>query len=234
MSPLARRSLLIFDCDGVLVDSEILACGVQSRALTAYGLPISPDEVAARFLGASAKDMRAALEIDLGRPLPDDHEARCLQELFALFRNELVAVNGIASLVAAAKTAGYAQCVASSSSPERIRLALDVVGLYDAFAPYIYSSSMVSRGKPAPDLFLHAATSMGFEPTQCAVIEDSVNGVKAGRAAGMRVIGFCAGAHCQSGHADMLAAAGADEICIDARALSRALGLEGLGASPRI
>src|SRR5918998_3387864 len=136
--------LFIFDCDGVLVDSELLACGVQARAVTAYGLPLSAEDVLTRFLGMSAKDMRTALEGDLGRPLPDDHESGCGAELFDLLRRELKPVAGIADVVRAAGAAGHARCVASSSSPERIALALDVVGLHDLFRPNVFSSSMVA------------------------------------------------------------------------------------------
>ncbi len=220
-----RHQLVIFDCDGVLVDSEILACGVQSRALADYGLRITPEEVADRFLGASATDMRAAIEIDLGGPLPSDHEARCGQELFALFRAELKAVAGISRVIAAARDAGYELCVASSSGLERIHLALDVVGLLDTLSPHIYSSTMVRRGKPAPDLFLHAARCMGVLPENCRVVEDSVNGVRAGQAAGMQVIAFCGGSHCRPNHGERLRVAGAGAIARDADELLRCLGL---------
>ncbi len=217
------RRLVIFDCDGVLVDSEILACNVQARALTGYGLVLSGAEVAARFLGMSAKDMRTALELDLGRPLPDDHETRCGAELFDLFRRELKPVPGIVAVVAGVGEAGDARCVASSSSPERIALALDVVGLLDSFRPNIFSSTMVSRGKPAPDLFFHAAAAMQFAPPDCIVIEDSVNGVKAGRSAGMRTIGFLGGAHCAPSHGKDLVRAGAELVCSDAGELANLL-----------
>jgi beta-phosphoglucomutase-like phosphatase (HAD superfamily) len=231
MSEPARRKLLIYDCDGVLVDSEILACGVASRALAAHGLSISPQEVARRFLGASSKDMRAALEIDLGRPLPADFEESRSTELFALFREELREVDGIGRVVAAAGAAGYAQCVASSSGLERIRLALGLVGLLQAFDGGIFSSSMVARGKPAPDLFLYAAGRMGFSPADCLVIEDSVNGVRAARAAGMRVIGFCGGSHCAPEHDALLRQAGADGMAPDAEDLLRHLGLAATAAA---
>jgi HAD superfamily hydrolase (TIGR01509 family) len=218
-----QRLLVIFDCDGVLVDSEILACDVQARAITAYGLTMSGAEVARRFLGMSASDMRAALEIDLGRPLPSVHEASCAAELFALFRRELKPVKGIADVVAALCAADHPRCVASSSSPERIALALGVVGLYEAFRPRVFSSSMVARGKPAPDLFLHAAGTLGFEPKHCLVIEDSVSGVRAARSAGMLAVGFLGGTHCTPAHGDSLAEAGAQRICVDAAALAETL-----------
>jgi HAD superfamily hydrolase (TIGR01509 family) len=219
----AAPPLVIFDCDGVLVDSEVLACDVQARALTAYGLPISGAEVARRFLGMSAKDMRGLLEIDLGRPLPADHEARCGEELFGLFRRELKPVAGIAGVLAKLDGAGVARCVASSSSPERIALALEVTGLSDFFGGHVFSSTMVARGKPAPDLFLHAAKAMGFGPESCVVIEDSVNGIRAARSARMRAVGFLGGVHCPPAHGDDLLAAGADLICRDSSELATAL-----------
>jgi HAD superfamily hydrolase (TIGR01509 family) len=226
------RRLVIFDCDGVLVDSEILACDVQARALSEYGLAISGAEVARRFLGMSAKDMRAELEIDLGRPLPDDHESRCGEELFGLFRRELKPVAGIAGVIAAISASGHACCVASSSSPERIALALDVTGLHEFFRLNVFSSTMVARGKPAPDLFLHAASTMGFDPTSCIVVEDSANGIKAARSAGIRSIGFLGGIHVSEEHGDALIAAGADRICSDSSQLAFAV-VEELG-TPRV
>jgi|SRR3954468_24178852 HAD superfamily hydrolase (TIGR01509 family) len=220
-----RRSgrLVIFDCDGVLVDSEILACEVQARAITSYGLALTGKEVAARFLGISAKDMRTAVELDLGRPLPDDHEKRCGEELFDQFRRELKPVAGMVEVVQDLAAAGHARCVASSSSPERIALALEVTGLRDLFGSYVFSSTMVARGKPAPDLFLFAAEAMGAASACCTVIEDSVSGIKAARSAGMRAIGFSGGAHCGPAHGTELVRAGAHQVCADAAELARAL-----------
>jgi HAD superfamily hydrolase (TIGR01509 family) len=226
------RRLVIFDCDGVLVDSEILACGVQARAITGYGFPLSTADVARRFLGMSARDMRAAVEIDLGRPLPDDHEARCADELFALFRRELKPVEGMRDLIDRLRAARHPRCVASSSSPERIALALEVAGLREAFEPSIFSSTQVERGKPAPDLFFHAAQAMAFAPARCVVVEDSVNGIRAARSAGMIAVGFLGGTHCRPGHGEVLLEAGAHRICRDASELTRALAdLAGVAAS---
>jgi HAD superfamily hydrolase (TIGR01509 family) len=205
------------------VDSEILACEVQARALSGYGLPMSGAEVARRFLGLSATDMRGLLEADLGRPLPPDHEARCGEELFGLFRRELKPVAGIRDVLVGIEREGVARCVASSSSPERIALALKVTGLSDFFGPRVFSSTMVARGKPAPDLFLHAAKAMGFRPESCVVVEDSVNGIKAARSAGMRALGFLGGSHCPASHGDNLLAAGADCLCRDSSELDVAL-----------
>src|SRR4051794_24688324 len=215
-SYLEPRCLVIFDCDGVLVDSEMLACDVQARAPAEYGLALTGADVARRFLGTSAGDMRAALESDLGRPLPDDHETRCSAELFALFRRELKPVQGIGRIVAALRAANHPRCVASSSSPERIALALDLAGLRDDFGPNVFSSTQVRRGKPAPDLFLYAADAMGFPPSRCIVVEDSVNGVMAATSAGMLALGFLGGSHCQPDHDGDLTRAGASRICRDA------------------
>jgi HAD superfamily hydrolase (TIGR01509 family) len=223
MSGLDTRHLVIFDCDGVLVDSEILACDVQARALTEYGLSLSGADVARRFLGVSARDMRTALEVDLGRPLPDDHETRCGEELYALFRRELKPVQGISEVVAALRATDHPRCVASSSSPERIALALEVVGLHDHFRSNVFSSTQVERGKPAPDLFLYAADATGFPPSRCVVVEDSVNGVKAARRAGMLALAFLGGTHCSPDHREDLSRAGADRICQNASELMATL-----------
>ena len=231
MNPAETRRLMIFDCDGVLVDSEVLACGVQARAITGYGLPLTTADVARRFLGMSARDMRAAVEIDLGRPLPEDHEARCAEQLFALFRRELKPVQGMRDLVGRLGAAGHPRCVASSSSPERIALALEVAGLSKAFEPHVFSATQVERGKPAPDLFLHAARAMAFAPARCVVVEDSVNGIRAARCAGMIAVGFLGGTHCSPGHGEALLQAGAHRTCHDAGELTEALGdLAGVAA----
>ncbi len=222
-SGLDSRCLVIFDCDGVLVDGEILACDVQARALSEYGLALKGADVARRFLGASARDMRAALEVDLGRSLPDDHERRCGAELFDLFRRELKPVQGIGRIVSALRATDHPRCVASSSSPERIALALDLVGLRDDFGPHVFSSTLVERGKPAPDLFLHAADAMGFPPSRCIVVEDSVNGVKAALSAGMVALGFLGGTHCPPDHGEDLARAGTNRICRNASELMQSL-----------
>jgi beta-phosphoglucomutase-like phosphatase (HAD superfamily) len=119
--------------------------------------------------------------------------------------------------------AGVARCVASSSSLQRIALALEVTGLSEFFGGHVFSSTMVARGKPAPDLFLHAANAMGFDPETCVVIEDSVNGIKAARSAGMRALGFLGGVHCPPAHGGELLAGGADLVCRDSAELATAL-----------
>jgi HAD superfamily hydrolase (TIGR01509 family) len=170
-----------------------------------------------------ARDMRKEIEAELGRPLPDDHETNCAAELYALFRRELKPVDGISEIVAALVATAHPRCVASSSSPERIALALSTVGIHDQFWPNIFSSTMVARGKPAPDLFLYAANALGFAPDHCVVVEDSANGVRAARSAGMLPIAFLGGTHCPATHHEDLSRAGASRVCCDAAELVQVL-----------
>lgn len=200
--------LVIFDCDGVLVDSEVLACRAGVEALAAIGHAMALERFAERFVGLSTKDVYAALEADLGRPLPEEFKADVRRRSAVLFA-DLQAIDGVAATLAALPVP---KCVASSSTPEALGRKLRQTGLLDHFAPALFSSAMVARGKPAPDLFLHAAASMGVPPARCLVIEDSTHGVIAAQAAGMTVFGFAGGSHCGSGHRERLAAAGADLV----------------------
>jgi HAD superfamily hydrolase (TIGR01509 family) len=211
---------LIFDCDGVLVDSEPLACAVQAQQLARAGLAITGEEVALQYAGMSAADMRRAIERQLGRSLPEDHEARSAEALTKVFQHELRPVTGMPELLRELDAVGLVRAVASSSSPERLELALRLVGFWHFFAPHIFSTSMVMRGKPAPDLFLFAARALGSDPAECIVIEDSVPGIRAARLAGMMPIGFCGGSHCSPTHAKRLLDAGAEHVCCDAASLS--------------
>ena len=196
--------LLIFDCDGVLVDSEPLSCQIDADVLTGLGIPYTAAEIARDFVGVSLKDMIARIAAERG-PLPEDLGERINRALFARFETDLRPVEGVREALLALP---HRRCVASSSVPERIALSLRVTGLDDLFDD-IFSSVQVARGKPAPDLFLHAAARMGADSADCLVIEDSVAGVRAARAAGMRVIGFPGGGHCGPGHGDRLRDAGA-------------------------
>jgi HAD superfamily hydrolase (TIGR01509 family) len=218
-----NRPAVIFDCDGVLVDSEPLACAVQAQQLGRAGLAISGEEVALRYAGMSAGDMRRAIERELGRALPEDHEARSAEALKKIFQSDLRPVAGMPELLKELDTLGVVRGVASSSSPERIELALRLVGFWDFFAPHVFSSSMVAHGKPAPDLFLFAARALSADPAACIVVEDSVPGIRAARAAGMTVVGFCGGTHCGPGHGQQLLEVGADHVCRDAAALGALL-----------
>jgi HAD superfamily hydrolase (TIGR01509 family) len=198
--------LVIFDCDGVLIDSEPLTIRIEIELLAEHGIAITADEVNQRYCGVSMKSMLADLEARHGRPLRDDFAARHAARLKTLCEAELQAMPGIDAVL---DGISGKVCVASSSVPERLRHTLGLAGLYRRFDPHVFSATMVGRGKPAPDLFLHAAAQMQAEPTRCVVIEDSVQGVTAATAAGMTVIGFVGGGHCGKGHAERLRLAGA-------------------------
>jgi len=181
--------LVIFDNDGVLVDSEIIANGVLSGLLTELGYPTTPSEAVERYLGGSIGRVRIAIESTSPVPLPADFERRYEDEVLAGFERDLHAVSGVREALAAITSP---VCVASSGSHERIRRSLTRTGLIDRFGGHLFSSSDVAHGKPAPDLFLHAAAAMGATPSRVAVIEDSPLGVEAAIAAGMTVLGYCA------------------------------------------
>lgn len=179
--------LVIFDCDGVLVDSEPISNRILAEELTAIGLATSPEDSTRDYMGRSWASNAALIEERLGRALPPGFLARYHGRLFAAFERELEPVPGVhAALAAIALPA----CVASSGDHERIRRALGMTGLLERFEGRIFSATDVAHGKPAPDLFLHAARGMGFEPARCAVVEDSPAGVEAGRAAGMTVLAY--------------------------------------------
>ncbi len=200
--------LLIFDCDGVLVDSEPLSCALDAELLTQCGVPYTAAEVARDFTGVSLKDQITRIEAERGVRLPDDFRERLNRALFARFETELKPVEGVRDAILSLP---FPRCVASSSAPERIALSLRVTGLADLF-DHVFSSTQVLRGKPAPDLFLFAADRMNTRPEECVVVEDSTAGVQAAVAAGMRVIGFTGGGHCGPDHADKLRQAGATAI----------------------
>jgi HAD superfamily hydrolase (TIGR01509 family) len=208
--------LIIFDCDGVLVDSEVISCRAHAETLTHHGYPITPDEVLKRFLGVSDREARMTVEAELGRDLPADFEAQMKQAALRRYAEELGAIPHVGEAIAAI---ALAKCVASSGTPEKIHHGLRCAGLYDRLAPHIFSATQVTRGKPAPDLFLFAAEQMKIAPSRCLVIEDSVPGVTGGHAAGMTVFGFHGGSHCSAGHAELLRAAGAAITFDDMRQL---------------
>jgi HAD superfamily hydrolase (TIGR01509 family) len=175
--------LIIFDCDGVLVDSEPISCRELSRALAEIGLPLSVEETWSRFLGSSLAGVVGIVERQLGRPVPQGFARSFEDRVLDAFRRELRPVPGAVEALAGMPAP---VCVASSSSPRRLRRALEVTGLLPTFEGRLFSADEVERGKPAPDLFLHAARSLHANPSRCAVIEDSVPGVRAAVAAGMR------------------------------------------------
>ncbi|GAB3765439.1 HAD family hydrolase [Microlunatus parietis] len=178
---------MIFDNDGVLVDSEPIANQVLADLLTGYGWPTTFDDSVNTYLGGTLQLVRDLVEPQLGRPLPAEFEAHYHERLFARLGAELTAVPGVREALDALP---LPYCVASSGAHPRIERTLRTVGLYDRFAGNIYSADDVPRGKPFPDLFLHAAREQGASPERCVEVEDSPNGVAAGKAAGMTVIGY--------------------------------------------
>ena len=146
--------LVIFDCDGVLVDSEVISCRAHAETLTRHGYPITPDQVLQRFLGRSMRQATLEVEAEMGRTLPEDFQAEVYAEVFRLFATSLQAIPHIGETLA---QIALPACVASSGPPEKISASLNRVGLYDRFAPHIFSAVQVRNGKPAPDLFLFAA-----------------------------------------------------------------------------
>lgn len=208
--------LVIFDCDGVLVDSEALACVVHADVLTQHGYAISPAQVHERFLGRSAREARAEVESELGRSFPDAYTAQLRSTIDRVFGESLQPIPYVADTL---DRLSQRICVASSGTPTRIRSSLGTTGLIGRFAPHLFSALQVERGKPAPDLFLFAAAQMNTPPARCVVVEDSVPGVIGASAAGMAVIGFTGGSHCRPGDADRLRAAGATVVIDDIRTL---------------
>jgi beta-phosphoglucomutase-like phosphatase (HAD superfamily) len=208
--------LIIFDCDGVLVDSEVISCRAHAETLTRHGYPITADEVLNRFLGVSDREARLMIENEIGRKLPNGFESQVKQATLQFYADDLRAISYVSEAIAAI---GLPKCVASSGTPEKIRHGLTCAGLYDQLAPHIFSASEVKRGKPAPDLFLFAAEQMQAAPAQCLVIEDSIPGVTGAVAAGMTVLGFHGGSHCPPGHGGTLRAAGAIMTFEDMRQL---------------
>jgi len=211
-------ALVIFDCDGVLVDSEPISLAMLTRALNRIGVGIDVETVRARFAGTSMVSIMACVARDYGIEAPEGFVAAVKADTLRAFDAELQAMRGVAEAVRALR---IPTCVASSSDPVRLRHSLTLTGLWPLFEGRVFSSSEVPRGKPFPDLFLHAAATMSAAPSDCLVIEDSVPGVTAACAAGMRVAGFTGGGHW--GHdrdGGDLVAAGAAPVFRDFTALS--------------
>lgn len=228
MDAVLKPDLILFDCDGVLVDSELLSSDLMAAALTAEGYPVTAGDCRARYTGISMRSTIAMVEADWGRPLPVDFEDRIRAHDLVVFARELKPVPGITEALARIP---LAKCVASSGAPEKIHHSLTVTGLLGFFEPHLFSAHMVAHGKPAPDLFLFAAKTMGVAPARCCVIEDSVAGIAAARAAGMPVLGFAGGSHAGDGYATMLEKAGADAVFDTMADLPGLLGLQAMASS---
>lgn len=204
---------VIFDCDGVLVDSEILAVRVGLRAVKELGLSYSEDEYIHRFLGTTIDAYFKNVEEDHreahGTSVPNGFFKTLMKDSREEMDAALAAIDGTH---AAVRSIAVPLAVASSSGIERLHFKLNKTGLIEAFAPHIYSGELVQNGKPAPDLYLHAAEQLNVPAKACVAIEDSVHGVISAKAAGMTVVGFTGGGHCRPGHDRYLSDAGADTV----------------------
>ncbi len=189
--------MIIFDCDGVLVDSEMLSAGVLMGMLAELDLPITSEIFRTDFLGRSFAAAAARAEARFGRPLPTDFQLSYRKRLLAKMALELKAMDGVLDLL---HHISSPYCLATSSSPERLEVSLSVTGLAPFFAGRSFTASEVEKGKPAPDLFLHAARRMGVPPGEALVIEDSEMGLRAAEAAGMEAWHFAGGAHVKAGY----------------------------------
>ena len=198
--------LIVFDCDGVLVDSEVLSIGGVVSVLNEAGVPATYAMIA-RYFGMKQADIMLKVSEETGHDVPLAVSARIWPAVRDRFERELKPMPGLADFLR--RHPDVPRCVASSSGPDRIRASLKLTGLAPFFGENIFSASQVARGKPEPDLFLFAAAAMGTEPSRCVVIEDSRFGVMAAVAAGMRAIGYAGGSHIEPHHAEALAEAGA-------------------------
>ncbi|MEK9281995.1 MULTISPECIES: HAD family hydrolase [unclassified Bradyrhizobium] len=204
-----KPDLIIFDCDGVLVDSELLSCRCLSEVLAEFGIALSAERALELFLGRSTKAIEQHYR-EVGQVVPEGFLPRLKSHVLKTFAASLAPVPGVSAVVS---ELGAPFCVASSSDLDRVSLSLDVTGLRPHFGDRLYTAQMVKHGKPAPDLFLHAAARMDADPARTLVIEDSVSGVQAAKAAGMTVWGFVGGSHYRGrdGRA-ILGSAGADRV----------------------
>jgi HAD superfamily hydrolase (TIGR01509 family) len=184
-----RTHLVIFDCDGVLVDSEPISLRTFTEALHDLGLDLSEEQMFDNFVGYSMKHCMEVVHKLLGRPAPENFVADLQARTFERFKAELKPMPGIEQ---ALDELGVPFCVASSGAHEKMRTTLGITGLLPRFEGKMFSATQVARGKPAPDVYLFAAEKMGVELGRCVVVEDAPPGVQAGVAAGMRVLGFCA------------------------------------------
>jgi len=189
---MSRTRLVIFDCDGVLVDSEPVANRTLGQMLRELGLDLTQAQIFEHFVGYSLPHCLRVIEGMLGRPPPENFLRDLQARTFAAFKTELRAMPGIEQALDLLDAAGLPYCVASSGDHEKMNTTLGITGLLARFAGRIFSVTQVARGKPAPDVYLFAARQLGAEPSACVVVEDTPPGVQAGAAAGMTVFGFCA------------------------------------------
>ena len=189
---LSPPSLVIFDCDGVLIDSEIISATTLLGLLAPIGVEIDIAYVQEHFLGRSFPTVAAAIRKDFDVALPNDFERAYRRQLLCAFEDNLRVTEGLHAVLEGLTVSA---CVATSSSPERVARSLEIVGLHDHFADHVYTASEVAHGKPAPDLFLHVSAREAVLPRDCLVIEDSVPGLLAAQAANMSVLHYMGGSH---------------------------------------
>jgi HAD superfamily hydrolase (TIGR01509 family) len=203
--------LVIFDCDGVLIDSEILSARVDCEILSEFGYECTAEELAHRFAGFTTERIFELAGEELGRPIPEEVIRRAERETDRRLGAEVQPIPGVQEML---DQLDAPRCICSNSRPERLRVSLTKAGLWDRFRPYVFSVRDVpkGRGKPAPDLFLLAAGKLETDPSDTIVIEDSVAGVTGAVAAGMRTVGFTGGSHSWPGHAESLMAVGATTV----------------------
>jgi len=215
--------MIIFDCDGVLVDSEGIKSDIVARYLAKLGIAVTGAALIERFSGVPDREMYHALSLETGIEISGEHttEALALKLSGCAAHGEALTMPGVHQCLDALRNVGV--CVASSSSPPMLEQVLRQTRLWDRFAPNIFSAAQVKRGKPAPDLFLLAATQIAIAPEQCLVIEDSLAGIAAAKAAAMIPIGFAGGRHCRPDHVEKLYRAGAGTVFTDMASLTEYL-----------
>ncbi|MEK9283448.1 MULTISPECIES: HAD family phosphatase [unclassified Bradyrhizobium] len=213
---------IIFDFDGVIADSEVLSNTVLAEIVTELGVPTTLEDAYRDYMGKRFHEVIAAIETAVGRTLPPSFGEHYQGRTLTRFRQELAPVAGVREFIT--RFTGLSRCIASSSSPDRLAVCLEVLDMASLFEGRVFSASNVARGKPHPDIFLHAAAGIDVPPRDCIVIEDSASGVIAGRAAGATVIGLLAAGHIRQGHAATLRDAGAHYIAADYVEVERIVG----------
>jgi HAD superfamily hydrolase (TIGR01509 family) len=214
--------LVIFDCDGVLVDSEVISNRIFMQSFAELGIVFTLEEMLAFGVGKNAVTLAAAIEQEFGVTLPAGFIEGQRARIMEAFSTELRPIDGVPEFLAALS---LKRCVASNSHIRRVRHALTTTGLMPHLNPHIYTAALVAQGKPAPDLFLYAAAQHDVRPERCLVIEDSVSGVVAALAAGMPVIGFVGASHCRPGHAEAMGDAGCVEVFDRMNGVAKFLGV---------
>jgi HAD superfamily hydrolase (TIGR01509 family) len=209
---MTRFKAILWDCDGCLIDSELIACSHAAELFTQAGYPITTEDYILRFAGQGKEHIFSTIEketgLDLRGKIDRGDKIRRRNELF---QDHLKEIPGISLFLQQSRVP---MAIASGSEFDRLEYTLRLTNLYDRFMPHIYSSSLVAKGKPAPDIFLYAADKLNVRPEDCLVIEDSENGVRAGRAAGMAVFGFTGGSHVpdKAAHEKRLLELGAERV----------------------